>query len=141
MQIERLDLAEQLVDVVVGLRRLTDPRSGLSLTAAATLATLAGGGPARLTDLAVAEGVSQPSMTSLIARLANQGLVARHADPHDGRVVVLSLTEDGARLLARRRAERSARLAGPLADLADADVAAIGAALPALARLVGALQP
>ena len=140
MDDDRTALAAQLDDVVVGLRQLTSTRADLSLTAAATLATLQRSGPARLTELAVAEGVSQPSMTALIARLAGQGLVDRAADPTDGRAVVLSLTDAGADLLARRRTERAARLARPLSDLGDDDVAAISAALPALARLAGALH-
>lgn len=133
-------LAGQLDDVVVGLRQLTGTRAELSLTAAATLATLRRGGPARVTELAVAEGVSQPSMTALVARLSGQGLVRRDGDPSDGRAVVVSLTDDGADLLDRRRTERAARLAGPLSSLDDDDVARITAALPALARLAGALQ-
>ncbi len=135
-----MELAARLDDVVVGLRHLTSSRTDLSLTAAATLSTLQRSGPARLTELAVAEGVSQPSMTALIARLAGQGLVDRAADPRDGRAVVLSLTDAGAGLLVRRRTERSARLAAPLADLDDDDVARVTAALPALARLAGVLQ-
>ena len=137
---DRIELAARLDDVVVGLRQLTSSRTQLSLTAAATLATLQRSGPARLTELAAAEGVSQPSMTALITRLAGQGLVHRAADPSDGRAVVLSLTDAGADLLTRRRTERAARLAGPLDDLHDDDVARIAAALPALARLAGALQ-
>ncbi|MCO7221460.1 MarR family transcriptional regulator [Klenkia sp. PcliD-1-E] len=140
MDQNRTDLAARLDDVVVGLRQLTSTRADLSLTAAATLATLQRCGPARLTELASTEGVSQPSMTALIARLAGQGLVDRAADPRDGRAVVLSLTDAGADLLTRRRTERAARLAGPLADLDDADVERIEAALPALSRLAGVLQ-
>src|SRR5919202_4830619 len=133
------DLAGRLDDAVVALRA-AGSRGGLSLTAAATLAHLQRSGPARLTELAVAEGVSQPSMTALVARMADQGLVVRAADPRDGRAVVLSLSAEGERLLARRRAERTARLTGPLADLSPDDVRRIAEALPALTRLAGALR-
>jgi len=134
------DLAQQLDDAVVGLRAATLPRAGLSLTAAATLARLQRSGPARLTELASAEGVSQPSMTALIARLADQGLVRRDADPHDGRAVVLTLTPAGGELLAQRRAERTRQITGPLAGLSDDDVRRIADALPALIRLADALR-
>ncbi len=140
MDEHRTDLAARLDDVVVGLRQLTTTRADLSLTAAATLATLQRSGPARLTELATAEGVSQPSMTALIARLAGQGLVERAADPRDGRAVVLTLTDAGADLLARRRSERAGRLAAPLSGLDDDEVDRIEAALPALSRLAGVLQ-
>jgi DNA-binding MarR family transcriptional regulator len=137
--VEIEDLAQQLDDAVVGLRAATLPRAGLSLTAAATLARLQRSGPARLTELASAEGVSQPSMTALIARLAGQGLVQRAADPHDGRAVVLTLTPTGGEVLAQRRAERTRQITGPLAGLSDDDVRRIADALPALIRLAGAL--
>lgn len=139
MDVDRRELAAQLDDVVIGLRRLTLDRQALSLTAAATLTTLRRSGPCRLTDLAVAEGVSQPSMTALVARLADAGLVERAPDPADGRVVLSTLTPAGAELLDRRREVRADRLAGPLQDLSDDDVATITAALPALARLAGVL--
>jgi DNA-binding MarR family transcriptional regulator len=138
---ERTALAGRLDDVVVGLRHLVLDRSDLSLTAAATLATLRRHGPARLTDLAAAEGVSQPSMTALVARLADGGLVERSGDPADRRVVVIGLTPAGAELLDRRRAARAARLAGPLGELRDDDVQRIADALPALGRLAGMTVP
>jgi DNA-binding MarR family transcriptional regulator len=133
------ELAEQLDDVVAALFRTTHADRGqLSLTAASTLAQLRRHGRARLTELAVAEGISQPSMTTLITRLAAQGLVERGSDPTDGRVVVLSLTPAGAELLAGRRATRTDRLAPLLADLSPDDLQAIAEAMPALTRLAGA---
>jgi DNA-binding MarR family transcriptional regulator len=139
VDVDLAQLSERLDDVVIGLRRRTRDRAGLSLTAAATLTTLRRGEPTRLTDLAAGEGVSQPSMTALVGRLADAGLVQRHTDPGDGRAVLIALTPAGAALLDRRREDRAARLAGPLAELADDDVRAISTALPALGRLAGVL--
>jgi DNA-binding MarR family transcriptional regulator len=139
VDVDRRQLAGHLDDVVIGLRRLTATRQGLSLTAAATLSTLRQQGPTRLTELAVAEGVSQPSMTTLVARLAEQGLVDRHGDPTDRRAVLIRLTPAGGDLLDRRRAARTGRLTGPLAQLDDDDVRRIADALPALSRLAGVL--
>jgi DNA-binding MarR family transcriptional regulator len=139
VDVDRAELAGHLDDVVIGLRRLTATRQGLSLTAAATLSTLRQQGLTRLTELAVAEGVSQPSMTTLVARLAEQGLVERHGDPTDRRAVLIGLTPGGADLLDRRRAARTDRLAGPLAQLDDEDVGRIVDALPALGRLTDVL--
>jgi DNA-binding MarR family transcriptional regulator len=134
-------LAGQLDDLVLALRSATADRAGLSLTAAATLARLQREGPARLTELATAEGITQPSMTALVARLSAQGLVRREADPSDGRAVVLSLTAAGEDLLAQRRASRTARLVPYVAGLSPDDLRSIAEALPALARLTGALRP
>jgi len=123
---------------LIGLFRSLSPPDGLSLTAAATLATLERSGPRRLTALAVQEGVTQPAMTQLIARLQGSGLVRREADPADGRVVQVRLTDQGREMLARRRAVRAERLAGILARISPADQAALAAALPAIDALASA---
>jgi DNA-binding MarR family transcriptional regulator len=126
------------IERLLGLFRSLSPPSGLSLTAAATLATLERSGPSRLTSLAVKEGVTQPAMTQLIARLQESGLVSRTADPADGRVVQVRLTDEGRAILARRRAVRAERLAEILARLSPEEQAALGAALPAIDALANA---
>src|ERR1700722_14174265 len=78
---------------IVGLFRSLTPASGLSMTAAATLAGLERLGPQRLTLLAAREGVTQPAMTQLISRLEDAGLVRREPSPDDGRVVLVAITE------------------------------------------------
>ena len=133
-------LAQHLDDLVLAVRSATADRAGLSLTAAATLARLQREGPARRTELAAAEGVSQPSMTALVARLSARGLVRRAPDPTDGRAVVLTLTPAGADLLAQRRVTRTARLAPYLAALSPDELRCIAEALPALHNLAGALR-
>ncbi|MEY2524348.1 MAG: hypothetical protein QOJ66_2913, partial [Ilumatobacteraceae bacterium] len=52
---------------------------GQSLTSARVLAQLDDCGPARISALAAAGGVSQPSMTELVGRLEREDLVARFA--------------------------------------------------------------
>lgn len=123
---------------LIGLFRSLSPASGLSLTSAATLATLDRTGPSRLTWLAGREGVTQPAMTQLIARLQDAGLVGREADPADGRVVQVRLTDQGRDTLARRRAVRAERLAVILDRISPEDRAALGAALPAIDALASA---
>jgi DNA-binding MarR family transcriptional regulator len=132
------ELASELaadLDRVVGLYRSLSQPSPMSLTAAATLATLERTGPSRLTVLAVREGVSQPAMTQLITRLEDSGLVRRAADPTDGRVVLVAITDEGRATLASRRAMRAGKLAAILAQLTPDHRAALTAALPALAAL------
>ena len=138
---ENAEVNSQAADVAAGLarlvsliRRLSPP--GVSLTSAATLNTLERSGPCRLTALAATEGVTQPAMTQLVSRLAEAGLVSRRADPDDGRVVQVQLTDEGRSLVARRRAIRAERLSGMLAQLSKADQDALAAALPAIHALV-----
>jgi DNA-binding MarR family transcriptional regulator len=73
---------------------------GQSLTSSVVLARLDDGGPARISVLAAASGVSQPSMTELVGRLEREGLVTRLSDPEDGRVTLVHITASG-------RAQRS----------------------------------
>jgi DNA-binding MarR family transcriptional regulator len=129
------------IERLLTLLRSLAPRDGLSFTAAATLATLERSGPSRLTLLAVNEGVTQPAMTQLVARLLAAGLIARASDPSDRRVVEVSITAEGSALLSRRRAARTGRLATMLARLSPEDQAALAAALPAMDALTGQRVP
>lgn len=122
-------------EAVVGFFRRLSPDTGLSLTAAATLASLDRNGPARLTELATQQGVTQPAMTQLVTRLQDTGLAERRPDPADGRVVLVHITDAGQAELLRRRDVRTERL-GVLFDRLTADQqVALVAALPALREL------
>jgi DNA-binding MarR family transcriptional regulator len=126
---------------VFGALKRTMPPDGLSLTAASTLVRLELGGAHRLTELAGLEGVTQPAMTQLVSRLERAGLARRRADPQDGRVVLVEITDEGRATIRRRRATRTAQLTQQLANLDEEDQAAIAAALPALHRLAQLVPP
>ena len=102
-------LGEALYTLAAGIIRRRSRT--LSLTALSTLATLEHGGPKRLTDLAVAEEITQPSMTSLVTQLEQLGLAERR------RAGAKALTES-------------------IDKLDEQDAAELSAALPALRRLV-----
>jgi DNA-binding MarR family transcriptional regulator len=114
------------------LRRV--PRD-LSLTSLATLSTLDRTGPRRITDLAVIEGITQPSMTVLVTSLERGGLVARHKDPADGRVTRVALTAEGLAYLRGRRKAGTNALAQLIDKLPSGEAAALAAAIPALQHL------
>jgi DNA-binding MarR family transcriptional regulator len=111
------------------------PSNDLSLTAAGTLAALNRVDGYRLSELATAERVSQPSMTALIARLERRGLVSRHPEPDDGRVVNVAITDAGRRVLAERRQARAAVLAEMLDRLPTSQRDALLAATRGLSSL------
>src|SRR5437879_2720161 len=75
----------------------------VSLTAVSTLATLERTGPRRLTDLAVNEGVTQPSMTAVVTQLEDLGFAERRRAPDDGRVVMVAITGAGTQCVRSRR--------------------------------------
>src|SRR6185437_14431136 len=115
----------------LGVRGVSDNRD-LSMTAVAVLGSLDRRGPQRITTMAAAQGVSQPSMTQLVQRLEQRGLVTRTSDPSDGRVAVVRLTEEGRAALAARRQRNAMRIAELLADLPDDEVQALSDALAAV---------
>ncbi|MDQ6797354.1 MAG: MarR family transcriptional regulator, partial [Actinomycetota bacterium] len=108
---------------------------GLSPSQVSAMASLDCHGPVPIGRLSRLEGVSAPTMTRIVDRLEQQGLVRRRIDPADGRSAVVGMTPHGTSALARLRHERTAFLAGRLAGLDEKEVAALAAALPALRLL------
>ncbi|MGK2881373.1 MAG: MarR family winged helix-turn-helix transcriptional regulator [Mycobacterium sp.] len=79
--------------------RFRRAQSPVSLTQLSALATLSKEGAMTPGALAVRERVRPPSMTRVIASLADLGFVARQAHPADGRQVLVSVSDAGADLL------------------------------------------
>ena len=117
---------------VRAVRRL--PRD-MSLTSAATLATLDRTGPRRITELAASEGVTQPAMSVLVRLMEESGLVERRGDASDKRVTLVCVTEAGAAYVRARRQAGVDAYAGLIDKLSDDEIASLEAALPALLHL------
>jgi DNA-binding MarR family transcriptional regulator len=90
-----------------------------------------------LAELAAEEGISPPAMSGHVDRLERAGFIERVRSSDDRRRVGLRLTDDGQKLMRNVRARRTTWLAGRLRALEPAQLDAIAAAVPALARLVG----
>lgn len=106
-----------------------------SIPELAALIRLDRGGPATNADLAKAEQISPQSMSATLAGLERRGLIARAADPHDGRRVVLSVTAAGKATIEAKRAVRTQQITAALGRLDPREIAALRAAVPALERL------
>jgi DNA-binding MarR family transcriptional regulator len=132
------ELLGRLAELLTRWVRRAPTEADLSFPAAATIVRLTLEGPYRLTDLAAAEGVSQPGMTQLVTRLESDGLVRRTPAAGDRRVVLVEATAEGAALVDRRRRQRSEQLRRLLETLTTAERDSIEAALPALLRLAEA---
>jgi DNA-binding MarR family transcriptional regulator len=103
-------LASDLSLAVVRLARQLRFRraeSPVSLSQLSALSTLAKEGAMTPGALAMRERVRPPSMTRVIASLAELGFVARTAHPGDGRQVLVSVSPAGVELIeAERRASQ-----------------------------------
>ena len=139
---ERIDyVSSQLLPGVALLTRLLVAHLGgtWSRTEVSLLNTLSYG-PRRITELAAFERLAQPTMTQLVKRLEQSGLVIRERQPDDARVVLVDLTETGRAAVEDLRAQASAALATCLAEMPDYQVEALAAATETLAQLVTLLQ-
>jgi DNA-binding MarR family transcriptional regulator len=129
----RIAVAEAIYRLMTAVVR-QQPRD-ISLTSVSTLATVERTGPRRITDLAVVEGVTQPSMTALVTVLERSGLVERRPDPRDQRVVLVALTAAGAEYLRSRRRAGAEAFARLIDKLPPDEAATLLAAAPALRHL------
>jgi DNA-binding MarR family transcriptional regulator len=105
--------------------RREDPATGLSAARLSALSVLVFGGARTLGELAAAEQVRPPTMTTIVRALEQGGYVRRHADPADARVTRVSATKKGEQVLQRGRRRRVERLASRLATLDADEVATI----------------
>jgi DNA-binding MarR family transcriptional regulator len=110
--------------------------SDLSRTAAATLARLREDGPQRIGALAVAESVTQPTISCVVQRLERDRLVAREPDPQDARATHISITPRGLGALDARSALRAQVLDARLARLDARQRRALVAALGVVDELL-----
>ncbi|CMR00154.1 MarR family transcriptional regulator [Mycobacterium tuberculosis] len=97
--------------------RFRNPSSPVSLSQLSALTTLANEGAMTPGALAIRERVRPPSMTRVIASLADMGFVDRPPHPIDGRQVLVSVSESGAELVKAARRARQEWLAERLATL------------------------
>jgi DNA-binding MarR family transcriptional regulator len=130
---DQLAVAGELERVSLWARR--GLRTRLSSTSITTLDTLEYSGTMRITDLAEAQGVTQPGMTTLVHRLAADGYAERFGDPTDGRATLVRITPAGQQVLAERHAARSAAISTAISQLAPEHQQALRAAADALHAL------
>ena len=126
---DRAALLSQLLDEFAGhspaaaMRHMRQwPSGALSLVHVNVLAVLDVDGPLPMRALAETLDVSQASATGIVDRMEQRGLVERHRDDEDRRVVRVALTADGRRLIDGMAAERRGHLAKILDTLTDAEL-------------------
>jgi DNA-binding MarR family transcriptional regulator len=99
------------------------------------LHTLARNGPLRLTDLLATEQLKQPALTSLVAKLEEDGLLQRRPDPTDGRAMLLSLTRTGRQVVRSRHTNRVTKLSRLVDQLTPEERDVLAGSVDVLTRL------
>jgi DNA-binding MarR family transcriptional regulator len=118
-------------------RRLRQARPIGDLTVAqiSALLTLDAAGAMTPRELADAERVQPPTMTRILARLDERGLIQRTPHPSDGRQVILSPSARGLDLMVDYRRTRDEWLAQRLAGLTPAERETLQRAAEILKRI------
>ena len=132
------DLASRLrLDISRMARRLRqEAGADLSPSMTAALATIERHGPLTPSELAERERVQRPTVTRVLARLEETGLVVRAADPQDRRCSLVSISDDGRALLGAMRERKDAFLARRIDALEPADREALDRAAAILERML-----
>ncbi|MEU7840232.1 MarR family transcriptional regulator [Micromonospora sp. NPDC049114] len=113
-------LAPQLRDAITRLNRRVRrarPVGDLTVTQVSALTSLRLAGAMTPRELAEVERVQPPTMTKIVAKLEDRGLVRRTPHPTDGRQVILAATEGGQAVLDQFERARDEWLAHRLAAL------------------------
>jgi len=106
--------------------------TGLSPSQLSALTTIVKHGALTLRALADREQVAPPTITRVVTRLEEQGLVVRESVPGDRRVVKVRATDDGVTLLDASRTRKTEWLAARLELLDAGERARLEAALDVL---------
>jgi DNA-binding MarR family transcriptional regulator len=115
-----VQLAPMVRDAITRLNRRvrqTRPVGDLTATQLNALTSLELAGALTPRELADVERVQPPTMTKIVAKLEERGLVGRSPHPTDGRQVILAATEAGRAVLAQFERARDEWLASRLAEL------------------------
>jgi DNA-binding MarR family transcriptional regulator len=134
----RQDLAGHLRLTIVRTARRLRQEAGtdLSPSLTAALSTVERHGPLTPSEVAAREGIQRPTVTRVLARLEEQGLIARMPDPRDGRSSQVTASQAGRDLLAELRTRKTAFLAERLETLSAEDRATLARAADILEGLI-----
>jgi DNA-binding MarR family transcriptional regulator len=139
--------ARTLTDVITRLRRTLRrsirsdyPWEARPMAQVEVLQSLGESGPTRIGDLADRLRLAQSTTSTLVGQLIAAGLVTRDVDPDDRRASIVALTASGRADLKNWDSAHRRRLGAALGTLSASDQRAILAVVPALGRLVDALD-
>lgn len=139
---ERSEVADRLGMAITRLARLLRQQAvdDLTPTMRAAVGAIAREGPLTLGELAASEQVAPPTITKVVAKLEDRGLVEREGDPTDRRVARVVLSDLGVRWLEADRQRRHAWLADRIDKLDAADRDGLVRAVSAIESLIGGAE-
>ncbi|MEU4419014.1 MarR family transcriptional regulator [Actinoplanes sp. NPDC024001] len=126
-------LVQAMHDVLKAVRMLKQrPTTSVPVGALGVLAAIRNherAGPVHMKDLATEHALDPSTISRAVAMLVRSGLVARVADPADGRASTLHLTDKGGNVLDNAQQQYESRLTTALRDWTPQEIADFSAAL------------
>ena len=132
-------IAEQLhASAIHLLRKLRreDEASGITASRLSALSVIVFGGPLTLAKLAKIEQVRPPTMTRIVNALELEKLIVKTKSDTDGRIVQLSATVKGRRLLLAARVRRVRVLTSQIAKMREIEQRNLVSALATIQKLI-----
>jgi DNA-binding MarR family transcriptional regulator len=123
--------------IAVAVRSLSSAADDITISQYRTLVVLASRGPQRLADLAGQLAVTPSTAGRMCGRLAGRGLVTRHRSRDDRRVVRISLTAEGRRIVDEATRQRRVYLGAVLAGMPPGSRDEVARAFRAFAEAAG----
>jgi DNA-binding MarR family transcriptional regulator len=115
--------------------RQTRPLGDVTIAQISAMQSLQAAGALTPRELAEAERVQPPTMTRIIARLEERGLIQRTPHPTDGRQVILAPSPEGRQMLGEYQRVRDEWLAQRVARLSAEERETLHRAAEILARI------
>ena len=112
----------------------------ITMPQAKVLYLLRATGDLHMSDLVARLGVTLPTVSGIVDRLVEHGLVARRGEPEDRRRVFVGITPAGVELIDRFRDLNARQVRDLLGMLDDEDLATVRAFLGVLQRGIGRLM-
>jgi DNA-binding MarR family transcriptional regulator len=103
------------------LRQMRDDSVDLNSNQLSAMAVLLNSGDLLMGELAAAEKMQPPSMTRIVNGLEARGFVARRPHPDDRRQCLVTLSDEGRKILLANRRRRDEWLAIRIAQLAPGE--------------------
>lgn len=132
-----LDSVRRIVRLLREGSRVSEESVGLSAAQLFVLQKLADATALSLNELAARTLTHQSSVSVVVRRLVERGLVERRPSPRDARRLELSLTARGRALVARAPAAAQDRVIAAVAALSARTQSQLAASLEALVRALG----
>jgi DNA-binding MarR family transcriptional regulator len=131
------EVAHRLLLATARLARLLRQQAGTGLSPSqhSVLASIDSSGSVTLGALAAIEQVAPPTITKIVSKLEDDGLVVRTVDARDRRVARVSVSPVGHARLEQSHRRRDAWLAQRLAGLPAADVTRMAEAVEVFEKL------